>query len=175
MSAAGRPFTQSVANDLANERHLAIVCGHYEGIDQRAIDLLAAEEITIGDYVLTGGELPAMVVIDAVVRLLPGVIDAASTITESHKQIRVEHPHYTRPRVYRGLEAPPVLLSGHHAEIQRWRDEQSLRRTARLRPDLLIAESLSPAEQAIVSMETGLTEPEPVRSKSLPLPKSGQD
>jgi tRNA (guanine37-N1)-methyltransferase len=160
MSAAGRPFSQYAARELAKERHLAIICGHYEGIDQRAIDLLDAEEITIGDYVLTGGELPAMVVIDAVVRLLPGVIDAASVVSESHQDRRVEHPHFTRPRVYRGLEVPPVLLSGHHAEIDRWRAEQSLRRTAHLRPDLLVGQELTRDERAIVAEETD--EPGPV-------------
>lgn len=153
MSAAGRPFTQAIAHELATERHLAIVCGHYEGIDQRAVDLLDAEEFTIGDYVLTGGELPAMVVIDAVVRLLPGVIEAASVVSESHQDRRVEHPHFTKPRVYRGLEVPSVLLSGHHAEIDQWRAEQSLRRTARLRPELLVGHTLTKAEQAIVADE----------------------
>lgn len=153
MSASGRPFSQGIAHELARERYVVIVCGHYEGIDQRAIDLLSAEEVTIGDYVLTGGELPAMVVIDAVVRLIPGVIDAASTISESHLDRRVEHPHYTRPRVYRGLEVPPILLSGHHAEIDNWRAEHSLRRTANLRPDLLIDQQLTRDEQAIVDQE----------------------
>lgn len=153
MSAAGRSFTQETARELAAERHLAIICGHYEGIDQRAIDLLHAEEVTIGDYVLTGGELPSMVIIDAVVRLLPGVIEAASIVTESHQNRRIEHPHYTRPRVFRGLEVPPVLLSGHHAEIDRWRAEQSLRRTARIRPELLVGQHLSQEEQAVISDE----------------------
>ncbi len=153
MSAAGRPFSQDVASELANERRLAIICGHYEGIDQRAIEILGAEEFTIGDYVLTGGELPAMVVIDAVVRLIPGVIEAASILSESHQDLRLEHPHFTRPRVFRGLEVPSVLLSGHHAEIERWRAEQSLRRTARIRPDLLVGQDLTPREQAIVDSE----------------------
>jgi tRNA (guanine37-N1)-methyltransferase len=120
MAAGGRPFTQALAHDLALAPRIAIICGHYEGIDQRAIDLLGAEEVSIGDYVLTGGELPAMVVSDTVIRLLPGVIDAASIAEESHADGAaglVEYPHYTRPAMYRGLEVPPILLSGHHAAI----------------------------------------------------------
>lgn len=153
MSAGGRTFTQRMAERLAGMRRIAIVCGRYEGIDSRAIELLAAEEVSIGDYVLTGGELPAAVIVDAVARLVPGVIDAASVAEESHQGQRVEYPHYTRPRVYRDLEVPEVLLSGHHAEIARWRAEQALRRTARLRPDLLDFESLSPMEREIVARE----------------------
>jgi tRNA (guanine37-N1)-methyltransferase len=153
MSAGGRLFTQAMAAELAQSGHLAIVCGRYEGIDHRAIEIFNAEEVSIGDYVLTGGELAAAVVIDAVARLVPGVIDAASTSEESHQHGRIEYPHFTRPAVFRGREVPPVLLSGHHAEIARWRREQSLRRTARLRPDLLDLEALSPDERAIVDDE----------------------
>ena len=155
MSAGGRLFTQAMARELAGAGRLAIVCGRYEGIDQRAIEILGADEVSIGDYVLTGGELAAMVMIDAVARLVPGVIDAASIAEESHEEERVEYPHYTRPRHFRGLEAPPVLLSGHHAEIARWRREQALRRTARLRPDLLRIDSLTDAERAVVEDELG--------------------
>jgi tRNA (guanine37-N1)-methyltransferase len=153
MSAGGRTFTQRMAEQLAASRRIAIICGRYEGIDARAIDILDAEEVSIGDYVLTGGELPAAVIIDAVARLIPGVIDPASIAEESHQGQRLEYPHFTRPRVYRGREVPEILLSGHHAEIARWRQEQALRRTARLRPDLLDPDSLSPMDREIVARE----------------------
>jgi tRNA (guanine37-N1)-methyltransferase len=149
MSAGGRLFNQPLAEELAHETRIALVCGRYEGIDDRAVQILRAEEISIGDYVLTGGELPAAVVIDAVTRLLPGVIDAASTSEESHRGGLVEYPQYTRPPTFRGLEVPAVLLSGHHAEIARWRRNQAIRRTARLRPDLLDKERLSPQEREL--------------------------
>ena len=151
MSAAGRLFTQEAARELANAQRLVLVCGHYEGIDQRAIDLLGAEELSIGDYVLTGGELPAMVVIDAVCRLVPGAIDAASIEDESHAAGLLEYPHYTRPAVYRDLPVPAVLLSGHHAEIARWRRREAIKRTARRRPDLLERANLSDAEREIAA------------------------
>ena len=153
MSAGGRLFDQPLAEELAGSRRLALICGRYEGIDDRVVQLLHAEEVSIGDYVLSGGELAAAVIIDAVARLLPGVIDAASVADESHGARRVEYPQFTRPAVYRGLEVPPVLLSGHHAEIERWRREQSLRRTARLRPDLLDMDGLAPGEREIVKEE----------------------
>ena len=153
MSAGGRLFDQPIAEGLAAGTRIAIVCGRYEGIDDRAVDILGAEEISIGDYVLTGGELAACVVIDAVTRLVPGVIDAASVAEESHRERLLEYPQFTRPPVYRERAVPPVLLSGHHAEIARWRREQSLRRTARLRPDLLDLETLSPLEREIVEQE----------------------
>jgi tRNA (guanine37-N1)-methyltransferase len=149
MSAGGRLFNQTLAEELATASRIALVCGRYEGIDDRAISILGAEEVSIGDYVLTGGELAAAVIIDAVTRLLPGVIDAASVDEESHRDRLVEYPHYTRPPVFRGLEVPDVLLSGHHAEIARWRRREAIRRTARLRPDLLATADLSPEEQAI--------------------------
>lgn len=136
MAAGGRRFDQSMARELAAEPRLAIICGHYEGIDQRVTDILGCEEVAIGDYVLTGGELPAMVIVDAVARLIPGVIDAESIAEESHDEGLLEYPHYTRPADYRGLSVPPVLLSGHHAKIRAWRREQALERTQRLRPDL---------------------------------------
>ena len=154
MSAGGRLFTQAMAEELAAGARIGIVCGRYEGIDYRAIQILEAEEISIGDYVLTGGELAASVVIDAVTRLIPGVIDAASVAEESHREQLVEYPQFTRPPVFRERAVPPVLLSGHHAEIGRWRREQSVRRTARLRPDLLDLESLSPQERLIVDQES---------------------
>lgn len=136
MSAGGRQFSQSIAQDLATRKRIALVCGHYEGIDERVGQVLDADELSVGDYVLTGGELPAMVITDAVIRLVPGVIDAASIAHESHQpgaESIVEYPHYTRPASYRDLAVPPVLLSGHHAEIERWRAAQARTRTARWR------------------------------------------
>ena len=153
MSAGGRLFSQAMAEELAECARIGIVCGRYEGIDYRAIQILDGEEISIGDYVLTGGELAASVVIDAVTRLVPGVIDAASVAEESHRERLLEYPQFTRPPVFRERAVPPVLLSGHHAEIGRWRREEALRRTARLRPDLLDLESLSPPERAIAEQE----------------------
>jgi tRNA (guanine37-N1)-methyltransferase len=151
MAAGGRTFTQSLAHELAQESRIAIICGHYEGIDQRVVDVLGAEEISIGDYVLTGGELAAAIVVDAVARLVPGVIDAESIAEESHGAGLLEYPHYTRPRVYRGREIPEVLVSGHHAQIAKWRREQSIRRTLRLRPDLLERADLTPKERDFVA------------------------
>ena len=139
-SAGGRPFTQTIAQELSTTGRIAIICGHYEGIDERVPAILGADELAIGDYVLTGGELPAMVIVDAVARLVPDVIDAASIADESHAAGRpalVEYPHYTRPASYRGLEVPDILLSGHHARIAAWREERAQERTARWRPDLL--------------------------------------
>lgn len=130
-SAGGRCFDQHFAEELLGESEIVLICGHYEGIDARAAELLDAEEISIGNYVLTGGELPAMVIVDAVTRLIPGVIDDASIVEESHQDGLVEYPHYTRPAEYRGLAVPPVLLSGHHAEIAKWRRQQSVERTKR--------------------------------------------
>jgi len=150
LSASGRLFTQAVARDLAPAGRLALVCGHYEGIDKRAGEVLGAEELSIGDYVLTGGELAAMVVVDAVARLVPGVIETASIAEESHGAGLLEYPHYTRPQTFRGLAVPDILLSGHHAQIARWRREQSLRRTAQRRPELLPGVALTPAERALV-------------------------
>jgi tRNA (guanine37-N1)-methyltransferase len=155
MSAGGRPFTQAMAHELAGVSQVVLVCGHYEGIDERAIETIGAEPVTIGDYVLTGGELPAMVIIDAVARLVPGVIDAASIADESFADGLVEYPQYTRPADFRGAGIPEVLLSGHHARITAWRREQSIRRTASRRPDLLrraIDEGrLTPAENDLAS------------------------
>ncbi len=130
-SAGGRTFDQQFANELLGETEIVLICGHYEGIDARVEELLNAEEVSIGNYVLTGGELPAMVIVDATTRLIPGVIDDASIVEESHQDGLVEYPHYTRPADYRGLVVPPVLLSGHHAEIAKWRAQQSLQRTER--------------------------------------------
>jgi tRNA (guanine37-N1)-methyltransferase len=137
LSPVGRLFTQRVAEELSHTPRVALICGHYEGFDERVRDLIVTDEISIGDYVLTGGELAAMVVVDAVTRLLPGVIDAASTADESHTGGLLEGPHYTRPAEFRGLGVPPVLLSGHHAAIAQWRRREALRRTLLHRPDLL--------------------------------------
>jgi tRNA (guanine37-N1)-methyltransferase len=153
MSAGGQLFDQAMAEELAARSRIAIVCGRYEGIDDRAIEILDADEVSIGDYVLTGGELAAAVVVDAVARLVPGVIDAASVVEESHREKLVEYPHFTRPKVFRGIEVPHVLLSGHHAEIARWRRDESLRRTARLRPELLTPELLSQRERELIAGE----------------------
>ena len=147
MAAGGRPFSQALALELAQSSRVAIICGHYEGVDQRVVEVLNAEEVSIGDYVLTGGELPAMVLVDAVARLVPGVIDAASIEDESHGSGLLEYPQYTRPRTFRDLDAPGILLSGHHAEIARWRRQQALLRTARYRPDLLASVRLTSRER----------------------------
>lgn len=134
----GRHFNQGIARELTQRRHLLFICGSYEGVDDRIRQALVHEELSIGDYVLTNGALPAMVIIDAVTRLLPGVLgDDESASDESFSQGWLEHPHYTRPAVYRGMKVPDVLLSGHHAEIARWRETQARELTARLRPDLL--------------------------------------
>lgn len=138
LSPRGRVFKQEIAKDIANTcKHLILVCGHYEGIDQRVIDLFNIEELSIGDYVLTGGELPAMVVADSVIRLLDGVITNASLEEESFSNGLLEYPQYTRPQNFKGIEVPEVLLSGHHANIAKWRKEKSLEITRKNRPDLL--------------------------------------
>ncbi|MDP6036015.1 MAG: tRNA (guanosine(37)-N1)-methyltransferase TrmD [Verrucomicrobiota bacterium] len=141
MTPQGRPFKQALARDLTASPHLLLVCGSYEGFDER-IRTLAHEELSIGDYVLTNGALPAMVVIDAVTRLLPGVLgDDASSAEESFSEDTLEYPQYTRPAEYRGLKVPEVLLSGHHAEIEKWRGEQAEERTRKRRPELLKGEN----------------------------------
>jgi tRNA (guanine37-N1)-methyltransferase len=134
----GRLFNQSRAKELAEYDWLMLICGHYEGIDERIREHLATAEISIGDYILTGGEIAAMVVVDAVVRLIPGVLGSGeSLLYESHTAGLLEYPQYTRPEVFRGWAVPGILLSGNHGEIARWRREQSLQRTAERRPDLL--------------------------------------
>lgn len=152
LSPRGRLFTQAVAAELACRSHLVLICGHYEGVDQRVSEYLATDELSIGDYVLTGGELAAMVVVDAVVRLVPGVLGSdESASDESHTGGLLEYPHYTRPEQYRGWSVPPVLLSGHHGEIAAWRRRQSIVTTAARRPDLLSRVTLSDKEQAWIS------------------------
>ncbi len=134
----GRLFSQQVAQELSQNRHLVFICGHYEGVDERVQEHLATDEISIGDYVLTGGEVPAMVVIDAVLRLLPGVLGSEnSSLEDSHVGGLLEYPQYTRPADYRGWKVPEVLLSGNHARIAKWRREQIIRRTLERRPELL--------------------------------------
>ncbi|HEY8369272.1 MAG TPA: tRNA (guanosine(37)-N1)-methyltransferase TrmD [Thermodesulfobacteriota bacterium] len=151
MSPAGVRFEQADARRLAREPRLVLICGRYEGIDAR-VRRFVDEEISIGDYVLTGGELPAMVVIDAVVRLLPGALGApASAVEESFAGGLLEYPQYTRPREFRGLSVPEVLLSGHHAEIARWRRREALRLTAERRPDLLARAELSDEDRAFLA------------------------
>lgn len=146
MSAQGAPFNQAKARELLARERFIIVCGHYEGIDQRFIDACVDEEISIGDFVLTGGEIPAMAVADAVCRMVPGVLpDETAFQEESHWNGLLEYPQYTHPAEWRGREVPPVLLSGHHANIARWRRKMSLKRTRRDRPDLF--ESWTPQDK----------------------------
>ena len=139
MSPRGKTLTQQTVETIAaDDDNLIILCGHYEGVDQRAIDLVVDEEISIGDFVLTGGELPALVLIDAVARHLPGVLGSQESAgDESFSHGLLEYPHYTRPREFRGLQVPEVLLNGNHAEIEAWRREKALQITAERRPDLL--------------------------------------
>ncbi len=143
MSPSGERFTQEHAAELAQCSRVAVICGRYEGIDERVKQLLGAREFSIGDFVLTGGELPAAVIIDAVARLVPGVIEAESLAEESHASGLLEYPHYTRPVEFRGLTVPEVLLSGHHARVAEWRRWQALCRTKARRPDLLARMGLS--------------------------------
>ena len=144
LSPQGRPLTQAVVEELARVPEMVLVCGRYEGVDERVRDHLATDEISIGDYVLSGGELAAMVLIDAVSRLLPGVVGSIeSTEDDSFTTGLIQHPHYTRPAEYRGWRVPDTLLSGNHAEIARWRRRESLRKTLRRRPDLLEAAELT--------------------------------
>lgn len=148
MCPQGEPFSQKKAEELAAERHLIFICGHYEGYDERIREHLVTDELSIGDYVLTGGELPAMVVIDSVVRLLPGVLgNETSAVTDSFSTGLLEYPHYTRPASFRGWEVPEVLISGHHGNIEEWRRKQSLERTWKKRPDLLEGIGLTPKER----------------------------
>ncbi len=146
---AGEPFRQAVAQDLAAATHLVFLCPRYEGIDER-IRSMVDREISIGDYVLTGGELAALVIVDAVLRLLPGAIDAASTSEESFADGLLEYPQYTRPATFEGVSVPPVLVSGHHEEVRKWRLRESLRRTLERRPDLLEDRPLSKEEQQVL-------------------------
>jgi tRNA (guanine37-N1)-methyltransferase len=143
LSPQGEPFTQKKAKELAKLDQLVLIAGHYEGFDERVREYLIDEEISIGDYVLTGGELPAMIITDAVVRLIPGVLDKEATENESFsKKDLLDYPQYTRPSDFKGWEVPEVLLSGNHAEIEKWRKEKSVEKTKKARPDLLKKTSL---------------------------------
>ncbi len=148
----GKVFNQSMASEYAQEEDLIFLCGHYEGIDERVLEMIVTDYVSIGDYVLTGGELPAMVMIDAISRLVPGVLNnETSAEFESLQDNLLEYPQYTRPEVFMEKEVPKVLLSGHHAKIEQWRREQSIIRTANNRPDLLERATLSKKEQAFLS------------------------
>jgi len=163
LSAQGRPFTQQMARRLAGLRGMMLVAGRYEGIDQRVVDALIDEELSIGDYVVSGGELPALVVIDAVARLLPGVLgDDESAAQDSFGDGLLDWPQYTRPEVWDGHLVPAVLQGGNHAEIRRWRLKQALGRTWQLRPDLLVARALSGDERSLLDeycAEAGIEPP----------------
>lgn len=153
LTPAGRVFDQRIAEDLATKERLVLVCGRYEGFDERVM-VRADLELSVGDYVLTGGEIPAMLVIDAVTRLQPGVLGHEhSAVDESFAEALLEYPQYTRPAVFEEMDVPEVLLSGNHANVAKWRREQSIRKTARLRPDLLERASLSDDERRIVEDE----------------------
>jgi tRNA (guanine37-N1)-methyltransferase len=149
MDPAGEPFRQAVAQDLAGAAHLVLLCPRYEGVDER-IRSMVDREISIGDYVLTGGELAALVIVDAVLRLLPGAIDEASTTEESFAAGLLEYPQYTRPATFEGASVPPVLVSGHHEEVRKWRLRESLRRTMERRPDLLAGRVLTKEESKLL-------------------------
>lgn len=152
LSPQGVRFTQAMAFELAQAGHLILLCGRYEGFDDRIPRGLRARELSIGDYVLTGGELPALVVLDAVVRLIPGVLgDLTSAQTDSFATGLLEHPQYTRPAVFRGMAVPPVLLSGDHQAIARWRRKQAIRRTRERRPDLLAQATLSDLDRELLA------------------------
>jgi tRNA (guanine37-N1)-methyltransferase len=151
MSPAGRPFSQARARRLAVMNHFVVLCGRYEGIDERVHEALATEEVSIGDYVLSGGEVPALVVVDAAARLVPGVVgDDQSVVADSFTRGLLDYPHYTRPADFGGRKVPDVLLSGHHAEIRRWRMEQALGRTFERRPELLQDAALDADEQKLL-------------------------
>ena len=154
----GRLFNQQIAMELSKYRHLIMICGHYEGIDERVTEHLVTDEISIGDYVLTGGELPALVVIDTVIRLLPGVLGSEDSVQEdSHANGLLEYPQYTRPAVFRDWPVPEILLSGNHAQIARWRREQTIRRTLERRPDLIDMTKLGQEEKQLVEQFTALS------------------
>jgi tRNA (guanine37-N1)-methyltransferase len=154
----GRVFTQRIAEELAAHERIALLCGRYEGVDERIREHLVTDEISIGDYVLTGGELPALMIVDAVSRLIPGVLgDPTGAEDDSHSMGLLEYPHYTRPPEFRGWQVPEILLSGDHARIEKWRREQALQRTLRRRPDILEKAELSEADKKIL---------EKIRSKS---------
>lgn len=148
LSPQGRVFNQRIARELAAYPHIALICGHYEGVDERVREHLATDEISIGDYVLTGGEIPAMVIVDAIARLIPGVLGHPTAAAhDSHASGLLEGPHYTRPVDFRGWRVPDILLSGNHAQVDWWRRRESLRRTLQARPDLLDRTELTDADR----------------------------
>ena len=150
-SPQGRPFTQREAERLAGLGHVALLCGRYEGLDERVLTLVGAEELSIGDYVVSGGELAALVMVDAVGRLIPGVVgDEQSVAEDSFSRGLLDYPHYTRPAEFGGLKVPDVLLSGHHADVRRWRKKEALARTLARRPELLAQAALDDEEQALL-------------------------
>ena len=150
LSPQGQTFSQSMAEEFAKEEELVFLCGHYEGIDERVLEEIVTDYVSIGDYVLTGGELPAMVMIDAISRFIPGVLhNDVSTEFESFQDNLLEYPQYTRPEEWHGKKVPEILLSGHHANVEKWRREQSVIRTARLRPDLLEKAELTEKEKEL--------------------------
>ncbi len=149
----GRLFNQQIAHELAQEPRITLLCGHYEGIDERVCEHLVTDEISIGDYVLTGGELGAIIIVDAVSRLLPGVLTEGSTAEESHSNNLLEYPQYTRPSEFRGWRVPDVLLSGNHAQIARWRRKESLRKTRQRRPDLFAQVDVSSKQDIKIMKE----------------------
>lgn len=152
LSPQGRLFSQQIALELSRQSHVILICGHYEGVDERVVEHLATDQISIGDYVLSGGELAAMVVADAVIRLVPGVLGSEiSAVDDSYATGLLEYPQYTRPSVYRGWAVPEVLLSGNHAEIAQWRREQALLRTLKRRPDLLDKANLSEQDKRLLA------------------------
>jgi tRNA (guanine37-N1)-methyltransferase len=147
----GRVFTQRIAQELARHERIALLCGRYEGVDERIREHLVTDELSVGDYVLTGGELPALLVIDAVSRLLPGVLgDPTGAEDDSHSMGLLEYPHYTKPPEFRGWKVPEILLSGDHRKIETWRREQALKRTLKKRPDMIEKAELSEEDQKIV-------------------------
>ena len=150
MSPQGKTFSQSMAEELAQEEELIFLCGHYEGIDERVLEEIVTDYVSIGDYVLTGGELPAMVMVDAISRMVPGVLhNDVSAEFESFQDHLLEYPQYSRPETWHDKHVPPILLSGHHANIEKWRREQSVIRTAKNRPDLLEKASLTEEEKRL--------------------------
>lgn len=152
LSPQGQPYTQQKAVELSQKKHLILLCGHYAGFDERIRNHLATQEISIGDYVLTGGELPAMILIDSISRQIPGVLgNQASAATDSFADGLLEYPQYTRPSTYQGHQVPDVLLSGHHERIEQWRRKQSLRRTWQRRPELLASAPLDSEDQAFLA------------------------
>ena len=162
LSPQGKPFNQKMAEDFAKEEELVLLCGHYEGIDERVLEEIVTDYVSAGDYVLTGGELPAMMIVDAVSRLIPGVLhNDVSAEFESFQDNLLEYPQYSRPEIWHDRQVPPILLSGHHANVEKWRREQSVIRTAKWRPDLLEGAELTAkerklAEEIIENREKGL-------------------